>query len=36
MTLRWYSHLTPDVRREAVQALDDTPPAPPRSVSGDK
>ena len=26
MTLR-YSHLTPDVRREAVQALDDAPPA---------
>ena len=35
MTLR-YSHLTPDVRREAVQALDDAPPAPPRNVSGEK
>jgi integrase len=36
MTLR-YSHLTPDVKRDAVQALDDAAPSPPeRTASGQK
>jgi site-specific recombinase XerD len=35
MTLR-YSHLTPDVRREAVQALDDAPPTPPKAVRSEE
>ena len=36
MTLR-YSHLTPDVKRDAVQTLDDAAPAPAeRTPSGQK